>query len=152
MAWIYDTTFDPLNYHGFVYIIENLVTRQKYIGKKSIWVRKASKIHKQSDWKDYWGSCKELLQELEDDIFGEEHYERRILHFCVSPGEMSWLELVELVKRDALTAMLPTGIPEYFNGNILMSFNYKVVQGYQDSVRRAKYLSKISKQRKEKGL
>lgn len=151
-TWIYDKNIDPLDYIGFVYIIENMVTRQKYIGKKKCWVQKAKKLHKQSDWQTYWGSNKDLLEELEQDIYGEEHYERRVLHWCVSPGEMSWLELVELVKRDALTARLPSGLPEYYNGNILMSFNHKIIQGYQDPTRRAKYLDTHSKQRKNTGL
>lgn len=152
MSWIYDRSIDPLEYWGMVYMITNTVTGQKYIGKKQFWVRKAGKIHKQSDWKDYWGSCKELLAELADDLYGEEHYERRILHFCVSPGECSWLECVELVKRDAMTALMPNGTPEYFNGNVLHSFQRKVVNGYHNDDRRAKYKKAIAKQRKEKGL
>lgn len=152
MGWQYDKSIDPLNYWGMVYIIENKITGQKYLGKKSFWVRKAGKIHKESDWKDYWGSCKDLLQELSEDLYGEDCYERRILHFCVSPGELSWLELVELVKRDAMTALLSDGTPEYWNGNVSMAFQRKVVNNYQDEKRRGQYMAKIAKQRKDKGL
>lgn len=148
MTWTYDKTAtpDPLIYFGMVYMITNLVTGQRYIGKKRVWIQKAKKLHKESDWKEYWGSNTELLEDIQK--LGEDKFTREVLHWCVSPGEMSWLELVELVKRDALTTKLPSGLNAYYNGNIVMSFNSKVVQGYQDPTRRSKYLKSLATQRK----
>lgn len=152
MSWIYPDTVDPLTYHGFVYLITNKITNQKYVGKKAFYQMKAKKIFRENNWRVYWGSNKDLLAEIESGQYPIEMYERKILHFCVSPGEMSWLELSELIKRDALTRKLPNGLPEYWNGNILMSFNHKVINGYQNTERREKYLATIKKQREAKGL
>lgn len=148
MNWQYDQTAvpDPLVFPGFVYLITNTVTGRMYIGKKKTCIQKAKKFAKESDWKSYWGSNKELLEDIK--TLGEDKFTREVLHWCVSPGEQSWWELVELVERKAMTAKLPDGTNAYYNGNILMSFNSKVVQGYQDPTRRAKYLSDHDKQRK----
>ena len=55
---------------GFVYLITNLTTNLKYVGKKNFWsVRKLpplkGKTRKrtkrvESDWKDYYGSSEEV--------------------------------------------------------------------------------------------
>jgi len=144
MTWIIPQGEDPLNYDSFVYRIENPTTGQFYIGKKRCWVRKAGKIHKESDWRDYWGTSK--IMDAQYAITGKSAWTRTIIHLCVSSGEASWLELVELVKRDALTN------PLSLNGNILMTFNHKVVKGYQDPTRREQYLKAITKQKKAAGL
>ena len=149
-SWIYDETFDPLEHDSFVYLITNEATGQKYVGKKSFWVRKAGKIARESDWKNYWGSSKEWKEIVKNT--GEEHFRREIIHFCVSPGHASYLEAKELFARDVLVACQPDGSPQYFNGNILMSFNHKVVRGYYDELRRQKYLTDIKKQKKTAGL
>lgn len=88
----------PEGYLGFVYRIENTLTGKQYIGKKTFLFRKTKqvkgkrkKILVDSDWKTYYGSNKELIQDVEE--FGEEHFYREILEYCKTKGEMSYLEL-----------------------------------------------------------
>lgn len=92
---------------GFVYCITHKESGKKYIGKKTFWNRarkrvngKSKRVLVESDWKEYWGSSKALLEFIKTQ--GEEHFLREILHVCKSKGEMNWLELKEQVERNAL--------------------------------------------------
>lgn len=92
---------------GFVYLIENLETSRKYVGKKILHFTKARQVNKkrkrykeESDWKTYYGSSDDLLRDLE--ILGPEKFSRVILHLCHSKAEMSYLELAEQISREAL--------------------------------------------------
>ena len=94
----YDET--PEEYQGFVYLITELDTSKKYIGKKNFWrpkvLPKNSKRNRrvrtrvESDWKKYYGSNKEVQALVESK--GIENYKREILHFCRTKGEMSYHE------------------------------------------------------------
>ena len=94
----YDET--PEEYQGFVYLITELDTGKKYIGKKNFWrpkvLPKNSKRNRrvrtrvESDWKKYYGSNKEVQALVESK--GIENYKREILHFCRTKGEMSYHE------------------------------------------------------------
>ena len=79
MSWIYqgEIVEDIGNYVGFVYIITNLRTEKKYIGKKNFYFSKTKQIKGkkkrykvESDWKDYFGSNEELKQHVK--ILGTE--------------------------------------------------------------------------------
>lgn len=98
----------PEEYQGFVYLIENHDTKRKYIGKKFFWstrkVRQKGKttrktVKKESDWKKYYGSNKELLNDIAD---GKNNVTRTILHLCHTKGECSYLEAKEQFERDVL--------------------------------------------------
>jgi hypothetical protein len=99
MSWIYkgEIVEDIGNYIGFVYIITNLRTERKYIGKKNFYFSKTKQLKGkkkrykvESDWKDYFGSNEELNHHV--NIFGQEQFRREILRFCTSKGEMSYYE------------------------------------------------------------
>lgn len=110
MTWIYNN--EPLEeipegYMAFVYCITNTVDGRRYIGKKLFKFtrstkKKGKKVKKQvdSDWKDYYGSNKELLGDVE--ALGKKDFTREILHLCKSKGEASYLEAKEQFARDAL--------------------------------------------------
>lgn len=99
MSWIYqgEIVEDIGNYIGFVYIITNLRTDKKYIGKKNFYFLKSKQVKGkkkrtkvESDWKDYFGSNEELKQHV--NILGGDQFKREILRFCQSKGEMSYFE------------------------------------------------------------
>jgi hypothetical protein len=99
MSWIYkgEIVEDIGNYIGFVYMITNLRTERKYIGKKNFYFSKTKqlkgkkkKYKVESDWKDYFGSNEELNHHV--NIFGQDQFRREILRFCTSKGEMSYYE------------------------------------------------------------
>lgn len=129
IKFINDVTELP-NYEeleGFVYIITNITNGKMYIGKKSLWsvrrkrisdrAKKITKtrktfetITKESDWKNYYGSSKEL----KDDItkLGKGSFRREILELCKSKKYLSYAEFAWQVKYDVLKT-------DSYNGNIL---------------------------------
>ena len=81
----YDTT--PEDYQGFVYLITELETNKKYIGKKNFWKPKILPITKkrkrrvrtrvESDWKTYTGSSEKVTTLVESR--GLDKFKREIL-------------------------------------------------------------------------
>ena len=90
----------PEEYQGFVYVITELDTNKKYLGKKNFWrpkvLPKNSKRSRrvrtrvESDWRLYFGSNKELRCLVEER--GETNYRREIIKLCRTKGEMSYFE------------------------------------------------------------
>lgn len=109
MTWYYDSApyqYDEVPF-GFVYLIENLLTGKKYIGRKYFTCAgykqvngKKKKIRKTSDWETYWGSNETLKREVTE--LGEHNFRRTILHLCKSKSECSYFETYEIFSRHAL--------------------------------------------------
>jgi hypothetical protein len=123
MNWIYqDRIIEhiPEPYIGFVYIITNLTNNKKYIGKKLTQFKKSKpplkgktnrrKYTVESDWREYWGSSENLLEDIK--TIGTEHFTREILYFCKSKAELSYLEALEQFNRRVLES------DDYYNGII----------------------------------
>lgn len=112
MTWthneiIFDHIPDGFSAIGFVYMITNLTTGRRYIGKKNLYaaqtrirtvtlkttgVKKKKKVRStvESNWKDYYGSSEELSNDV--DVLGKHSFKREILRFCASKGELSYFE------------------------------------------------------------
>ncbi len=123
MQWTYkgkEVESIPDEYEGFVYLITNIKTGQKYIGKKLAKFKttkpplkgKKNKRRgfKESDWKDYWGSSDRLNADVT--ALGPENFTREILYLCKSRAEMSYIEAKEQFDRRVLET------DEYYNGII----------------------------------
>ena len=123
MQWTYqDKTIDtiPDEYEGFVYLITNTTTGQKYIGKKLAKFKTTKpplkgkknkrRGYKESDWKTYYGSSDRLNADVAE--LGEKHFTREILYLCKGRGEMSYIEAREQFDRRVLET------DEYYNGII----------------------------------
>ena len=129
MTWYYqDTIIEalPEDCVGFVYLITNVTSGRKYIGKKLAKFAKTSykvvklkngtkkkkKIRSKvdSDWQEYYGSNLELNKDVE--LFGKENFTREILHYCKSKAETSYIEAREQFDRKVLES------DEYYNGQI----------------------------------
>lgn len=107
-------TVAPVDAFGFIYLITNTGTGQKYIGKKLFTKAaykqvkgKRKKLRADSDWINYWGSG----PRLQDDIvkFGKKQFTREILRLCKSRGECNYWESYEIFSRHALRS------EEYYN-------------------------------------
>jgi hypothetical protein len=135
-AWTYQNkTVDsiPDEYEGFVYLITNTHTGQKYIGKKLAKFKTTKpplkgrknkrRGTKESDWKDYWGSSDRLQADVE--ALGPENFTREILYLCTNRAEMSYIEAREQFDRRVLER------DDYYNGII----NVRV--GGSDKLRKA---------------
>lgn len=109
----------PEGFIAFVYLITNTENNKKYIGKKLFKFTRSSKkkgkrVKKQidSDWKDYYGSNKELNEHVE--LYGKDKFKREILYLCKSKGEASYLEAKEQFAKDALIS------EDYYNTWIMV--------------------------------
>ena len=111
--WLYENEeYDkqPDDYQGFVYVITELSTGKKYIGKKNFCrphtLPKNSKrtrrvkSRRPSDWKEYYGSSKQLADLVEQS--GSDNYKREILRLCHTKGEMSYYEAKFQFDNDVL--------------------------------------------------
>ena len=109
--WIYNnkefTENEIGDNYGFVYIITNLQSGKKYIGKKFFYSIKSKVIKGKrkrqklpSDWKTYYGSNTELQNDVK--ILGQSMFKREIIHLCKTKGECGYLEAKEQFQRNVL--------------------------------------------------
>ena len=129
MQWMYQSTIIeelPEDCIGFVYLITNLVSGRKYIGKKlakfskttykTVKLKNGTKKKKKirskidSDWRDYYGSNDQLNKDV--DTLGKENFSREILFYCKSKAECSYIEAREQFTRKVLEST------DYYNGQI----------------------------------
>lgn len=110
MDWTYlgELFSEPSDNHiGFVYIITNLISNRRYIGKK-LFKFKKTKIIKgkkkrslvESDWRDYWSSSDTLKEDVEK--YGKNNFSREILHLCTTKTNLNYMELREQIDRRVL--------------------------------------------------
>ena len=113
MTWLYENKpFEetPEEYQGFVYQITELDTGKKYIGKRFFWKPKTLPVTKtrkrkvktrvESEWKNYFGSNKELQLLVEEK--GAANYKKEILRLCKTKGDCSYWELKYQMELDVL--------------------------------------------------
>ena len=89
--WYFSGELDPEKAFGFVYIIRNKSTNQKYIGKKFFRGTGKKNAGKQSNWKVYQSSSGTLKQDIKE--FGKENFEFIILEQYYTRGGLSWAEI-----------------------------------------------------------
>ncbi len=129
--WIKSIEDIPKEYEGFtqfIYKITCKVTGRYYVGKKILFNTKKTVLSKkkklelktrrrfeykiiESDWLNYWGSCKELLHDLE--VLGPDKFDKEIIQFVKGKRQSTAWELYWIIKTDALISDLG------YNGNIL---------------------------------
>jgi len=129
MTWLYNGKQIeelPEDCVAFVYLITNLISGRKYVGKKLAKFskttyrvqklkngkKKRKKIRSKvdSDWRDYYGSNIELNKDVE--TLGKDNFTREILHYCHSKAESSYIEAREQFDRKVLETT------DYYNGHI----------------------------------
>jgi len=134
MTWKYnnqDFIEVPKDMEGFVYIITNLTNNKKYIGKKHFWTRQKDRKtgrrkKKESDWRDYMGSCDELKEDVK--LLGEDKFLKEILYLCPHKKSMSFYETMEQFKRDVILR------EDYYNTNVEGKFFSSEVQNLYEIV------------------
>lgn len=131
--WIYNGV--PLEsehlkgYVGFVYLITNIETGKKYVGRKYIFSSRKKKnatrrTKSESDWKTYYGSNDIIKEEVK--LHGEDKFKREILHLGKTKGEVNFLEIEEQFKRDVLYT------EDYYNDQIQGKYFKKNVMKYKN--------------------
>ena len=129
MTWLFENSpveTLPDDCVGFVYIITNLTTGRRYIGKKLakfakttyriVKLKNGNKRKKKirskidSDWQTYYGSNTELNTDVEK--LGVDNFTREILYYCSSKAECSYIEAREQFRHRVLES------DDYYNGQI----------------------------------
>jgi len=120
--WILKTPLVEKPY-GFIYLIRNNLNGKLYIGKKQMVSKTCKrplkgKINKrrgtkESDWKTYMGSSKELLADIE--TYGKKNFTFQIEKFCFSKWELTYEETLMQLQAGVL---LRTNEGKYYNGII----------------------------------
>ena len=109
-----------------MYIITNIISGRKYIGKKlakfsktttkTVTLKNGNKKKKKirskidSDWRDYYGSSPNLQKDI--DTLGKENFKREILYYCSSKAECSYIEAREQFNNKVLES------DDWYNGHI----------------------------------
>lgn len=124
----------PKNCVGFIYRITNIKTGRFYIGRKSLFSTIKKKLTKkelselegpgrkptkkvvtsESNWQDYWGSNKTILQEIKEE--GTEHFRKEILRFCFNKKQLTYWEVHYQCVNNVLLD------DKSYNDNILAKF------------------------------
>ena len=144
---ITDISDMPEGTYGFIYEVKHKPTDTRYIGKKVLYFernkrlgkralealreeRKAKgisgrvplkqKIRTESDWKDYFGSQKEIVKLSKKDIAGE-NWEKRILEFVPNKKLLTYYETKHLF----INNVLEDSYSAHINDNILGKFYRK---------------------------
>ena len=123
------------DYYGFVYRIANLTNQRQYIGRKYFWSfrtppGKKRKVKQESDWRKYYGSCPELKEDVIK--YGKQNFSRTILSLHKTKGKTNFEETRQLFYYNVLTEELDTGVPRYYNSNILSRYYRKDYYGKDD--------------------
>ena len=129
------TGSDVHDYFGFVYNITNLTNQRRYIGRKYFWSfrtpkGKKRKVKQESDWRNYYGSCPELKEDIIK--FGKQNFSRTILSLHKTKGKTNFEETRQLFYYNVLTEELDIGVPAYYNSNILSRYYRKDYYGRTD--------------------
>jgi len=126
--WYYQgTTFtsdDIGDFFGYIYRITNLQNGRQYIGRKYFTQRRKPRSGKgkrrvtsESDWKKYYGSSKELKDDVKK--FGKGIFRREIISLHKTLGKVNYEETKQLFLHNVLMETLDDGTSAYYNSNIL---------------------------------
>lgn len=124
--WKMPDEFHVEDWAGFVYMIVHKDTQKSYVGRKYFFSEHKVKIPgkkrkqhvtKESDWKYYRSSCKELQQWIEQE--GVDAFRWNVLELCTTRADCNYKETFYQFRYDVLYDKLPTDEFKYLNGNIL---------------------------------
>ena len=133
--WLYQgkpfSSDDIQDYYGFVYCLTDSVNNRKYIGRKYFWsIRTVKKVKgrrkknkSESDWKDYYGSSKVILEIIEQ--HGKERFKREILSLHKTKGEVNYQEVKTQFIKEVLEAVNENNERLYYNENIANRYFYR---------------------------
>jgi hypothetical protein len=123
--WEFPHTFNIEDWFGFIYRIVELPTGREYIGKKQFYSNRTKIVkgrknrkhyRKESDWKTYTSSSKELNASII--LNGKENYKFLIVSLHKTKGSLHYKEVEMQISEDVLRKKLDNGLRKYYNGNI----------------------------------
>lgn len=105
----------PEGAFGFVYLIESIyksTSPHRYIGRKYLTkaakrsiknkngTKRTKKVRVESDWSEYMGSCKPLLEDIKK--YGKDKYRFTILAWGYTKGQVNALETICQIKANVM--------------------------------------------------
>lgn len=132
------------NLYGFVYCITNTLNGKSYIGKKVFYstttkkfgkkkiasmtdkrLKKYERVTKESNWINYWGSCKEL----KDDLLKhkQDNFTRTIIALANCKKQLTYLEIYHQMRLNVLSG------DDYYNDNIAGKWYRKDIKSWTKS-------------------
>lgn len=137
LNWIYKdkdfTEADIGDNYGFVYVITNLQTGKKYVGKKFFYSLKTKVLKGKkkrfkvtSDWQTYYGSNTELQNHVK--MLTESMFKREIIHLCKSKGECGYIEAKEQFDRCVLES------EDYYNSWIMVRVRKSHIKAFNERI------------------
>ena len=78
---------------------------------------KRRRVTSESNWRNYYGSCPELKDDIKK--YGKESFRRTILSLHETPGRVNYEETRQLFLNNVLIEKLTDGTPAFYNSNIL---------------------------------
>lgn len=117
---------------GFVYLITDLETGKKYIGRKYLTSKRKVKGRRkttESDWKSYFSSSDEIKLLVEQ--YGPQRFKREIVAFGKTRGEVNFLEIMLQFELRVLESN------DWYNGTI-NKWRKTNVSKYQSSIDEAR--------------
>jgi len=115
----------PEGTFGFIYLITNLLNNKKYVGRKYVsstrkkpltakqkreGKKRQIKVTTESDWREYMGSSKPLLEDIAK--YGKDNFRFEILIFAETKGQTNFLEETAHHKLNVLID------PDFYNDSI----------------------------------
>ena len=120
-CWIYKNKClenPPEGYYGYSYLITDILNKKIYVGKKAFTHKKKTKLSKKakllpenkgkrilkgtkdSGWLNYYGSSKELNEQVK--LLGKNNFKREILEFATSKSGLTLKKIEAQVKYNVL--------------------------------------------------
>lgn len=144
--WQYPYKFNPKEWFGFLYCIENKETKQFYIGKKQFFYhgKKKSKTYgKEMSWRTYVGSSVDVKKDLK--LYGKEAFNFEIVDLYKTKGGLYYAEAYLQMLSDCMTEYAETNIPRFYNRQIAA---IRFVPKEIPTKRTKMYISKIKRKYK----
>ena len=142
--WTHSSKFNPDSWFGFIYCIENLVTKQYYIGKKQLrhGGKKKSKTYgKPMSWKTYVGSSTSLKKDIQQ--YGKDQFNFEIVDLYKTKGGLYYSEAYLQMLCDCMTEYLEDGkTPRFYNRQIAA---IRFVPSEAPSKKTKTYINKLKK-------
>lgn len=127
--WIYNNELlleTPEGKVGFVYCITNIITNQRYVGKK-VFISKRTlpplsgkkrkrRVIKDSDWKTYTSSSTYIKEAIDE--YGMDNFKFEILEMFDNRSSMNFAELKLQIFWNVLDEKLENGNRAFYNENI----------------------------------
>jgi hypothetical protein len=133
----------PMTAIGFLYMITEIATGRKYIGRKLLTKpayrmvnKKKKKYRKSSDWETYWSSSPMLLEAIQEK--GENAFKREVLCFANSKSTLSYMEECFQYQLGVLES------DEWYNSNIRSRMFRRAIYGKEDVAEFRKILPRVT--------